>query len=374
MSKKRKIRYAVIGLGHIAQKAVLPAFSQANENSELAALVSSDSDKLEVLSRRYKVKNCYSYSEYAACLDSGKIDAVYIATPNTRHHYFAEMAARRGVHVLCEKPMATDERTCISMIESASENNIKLMIAYRLHFDPANLRAIEVARSNQIGELRIFNSIFTMQIQDRSNIRLKHDLGGGPLFDIGIYCINASRYLFNSEPMEVMAMSANNGDRRFREVDEMTGGIIRYPGNRLATFITSFGAASSSSYSLIGTEGSIQLENAYSYNEPMKFQKKIEKNIFKKKFAVHDQFASELLYFSNCIINNIEPEPSGWEGLADIKIIRALLKSAQTGVAIKIDSIQKTTKPSPMQEIIRARASNHYPLVHVSSPREKNVS
>jgi Oxidoreductase family, NAD-binding Rossmann fold len=127
----RKIRYAVVGLGYISQIAVLPAFAHAKENSELTALVSSDPQKLRQLSRKYKVRNTYSYEQYSECLRSGEVEAVYIGLPNHMHRAYSEAAAQAGIHVLCEKPMAFDETECEAMIAAAEKARVKLMIAYR---------------------------------------------------------------------------------------------------------------------------------------------------------------------------------------------------------------------------------------------------
>jgi predicted dehydrogenase len=141
-----KVRYAVVGLGHIAQIAVLPAFAKA-KNSELVALVSDDPKKLAKLGKKYNVPLRYSYDEYDACLCSGEVDAVYIALPNSLHREYTVRACRARVHVLCEKPMAVTESDCEAMIAAAKENRTRLMIAYRLHFEEANMKAVEIARS-----------------------------------------------------------------------------------------------------------------------------------------------------------------------------------------------------------------------------------
>src|SRR5919112_80342 len=154
---KRKVRYGVVGLGHIAQVAILPAFAHA-ENSQITALISDDPEKLEKLVRRYKVKGRFSYDQYEECLNSGLVDALYIALPNHLHREYTERAARKGVHVLCEKPMAVTEEDCRSMIRVAEENQVKLMIAYRLHFEEANLKAIDLVQGGKLGEPRLFDS------------------------------------------------------------------------------------------------------------------------------------------------------------------------------------------------------------------------
>jgi len=162
-TNRRKIKYAVVGLGYISQVAILPAFAHDQGTSELAALVSGDPAKLRALARKYKVPKTYSYERYADCLKDG-IDAVYIALPNAMHRAYAEGAARAGVHVLCEKPMAATEQECEAMIEAAGRTNVKLMIAYRLHFERGNLSVIESIREGKIGDPRIFDSVFSQQV------------------------------------------------------------------------------------------------------------------------------------------------------------------------------------------------------------------
>src|SRR3954467_4663221 len=181
-----RIRYALAGLGHIAQVAILPAFEHA-ENSELAALITGDPEKHDELSKKYAVP-AYSYDLFERAVKERSVDAVFIALPNTMHRQYTERAAAIGAHVLCEKPMATTEEDCLAMIQACAEGNVKLMIAYRLHFTDAHLRAIELVKSGGLGELRYFNSLFAMQVAD-GNIRVRSETGGGPLYDIGIYCL-----------------------------------------------------------------------------------------------------------------------------------------------------------------------------------------
>src|SRR3984957_15293252 len=210
---KRKVRYAGVGLGHIGQIAILPAFRKA-ANSELFALVSGNSDKLEKLGKKYGLPHLYSYEDYSRALSN--VDAVYLALPNHLHREYAVRAAAAGVHVLCEKPMAVTTEDCQAMIEAARQNRAKLMIAYRLHFEAGNLEAIRLASSGKLGDLRIFTSEFSQQVAAR-NVRVSEfiEQGGGPVYDMGVYCINAARYLFAAEPTQVFAVAANDGDERF---------------------------------------------------------------------------------------------------------------------------------------------------------------
>jgi glucose-fructose oxidoreductase len=350
-SSGAKVRYAVVGLGHIAQVAALPAFAHAKRNSELVALVSDDAQKLRALGRKYRVRHLASYDEYEALLKTGEVDAVYIGLPNHLHRDYAIRAAEAGVHVLCEKPLAVTAEDCESMIETAERHRVKLMTAYRLHFEKANLTAVETVRSGKIGEARFFSSVFSMDVEE-GNIRLAPIAkGGGTLYDIGIYCINAARYLFRAEPEDAFAWSADNGEKRFRDCDEMTSAVLRFPGDRLASFVSSFGAAPTATYRIVGTKGDLRMDSAYEYAEPMKMTITVNEKSRERTFPKRDQFAPELIYFSDCIRTGRDPEPSGREGLADVRIIEALYRSAREGRAIRLPAFEKRKRPTKKQEI-----------------------
>ena len=349
-SDSKPVRYAVIGLGHISQAAVLPAFKHAKRNSVLAALVSGDEKKLKQLGRRYGVKRLCGYDGVNELFASGEIDAVYIALPNDMHKDYTIRAASAGVHVLCEKPMAVTSSECEEMIRATREANVKLMIAYRLHFERANLEAAKFARSGKLGELRFFSSDFSMQVSD-DNIRLNPpDKGGGPLYDIGIYCINAARYCLGEDPVEVWATGTRSKDPRFREVDETVAATMRFKDERVATFTCSFGAADKAVYSITGTKGSLTLDPAYEYAMGLSYRMKIGERTTTKKFGKSDQFAPELLYFSDCILNNREPEPSGEEGLGDVRIIEGMLRSIASGRVEPVE-VPQDRRPTMRQEI-----------------------
>lgn len=365
-STSRKVRYAVIGLGHIAQAAVLPAFKHASRNSVLAALVSGEQKKLKELGRRYRVPHVCGYDELDELFASGEIDAVYIALPNDMHKEYAIKAARAGLHILCEKPMAVTVRECEEMIRAARDAKVKLMIAYRLHFERANLEAARSARSGKLGDLRFFSSEFAMQVK-RDNIRLEEERGGGPLYDIGIYCINAARYCFGEDPIAVWATATRSGDRRFREVDETVVATMRFKDERLATFTCSFGAADRSIYTVTGTRGSITVDPAYEYAMGLGYELRIGERKQKKKFAKSDQFAPELLYFSDCVLKNRDPEPSGAEGLADVRIIEGMNRSISTGRWVELEMHQRKRRPTMKQEIRRPAVPREPKLVNAES-------
>lgn len=343
---KRKIGYAVIGLGHITQQALLPGFRNASGNSRLVALVSGDADKREELGERYKVPT-FDYAELDECLDLPDVDAVYIGLPNDLHADYVVRCARKGVHVLCEKPMAMSSVECERMIAACSEADVKLMIAYRLHLERANLKAIQKIIDGRIGEPRYFSSVFSYQVAG-DNIRVDKERGGGPQWDIGVYCVNAARYLFRAEPTEVFAMSASrSGDERFAETPEMHSVLMRFPDDRLAQFTCSFGAATTASWEVLGTEGKLRLENAYEYEGERLLKWEVEEEPRKKKFSPNDQFGPQLKYFSECITEDREPEMNGYEGLADVRIIEAIDQSVTERRPIRLEPFEKRQRPSP---------------------------
>jgi glucose-fructose oxidoreductase len=361
----------VVGQGYISQVAVLPAFANARRNSELCALFSDDATKLRKLGRKYRVEHLYRYEDYERGLEESGADAVYIALPNDLHREYTERAAAVGVHVLCEKPMALSVGDCEAMIEAAKRSQVKLMVAYRLHFQKANLSAIETLQEGRLGKPRLFNSVFTLDVKDPDNIRLKRERGGGTLWDIGIYCINAARYLFQAEPVEVFAWTASNGERRFREVEEMASAVLRFPGDRLAAFTASFGAADVASYQVVGTRGDLRLESAYEYAGKMTMTVTVGGKKKEKTFPKTDQFAPELLHFSDCILTGREPRPSGREGLADVRVIEALYRSAEKGAPMRLPDLRAGSPPSPDQ-VIERPGVREPELVNATPPSGKS--
>jgi glucose-fructose oxidoreductase len=329
----KRIRYAVVGLGHIAQVAVLPAFAHAKRNSELTALVSDDVTKRHELGRKYRVDQTFTYDEYDQCLQ--QVDAVYIALPNSMHAEYTIRAAKAGVHVLCEKPMAVTTNECQKMVRACHDHNVKLMIAYRLHFEEINLDVMDLIRKGRIGRPKYFNSSFSLTVRP-GNIRTKANMGGGTLYDIGIYCINAARYLFGGEPIEVQAMSVNSGVAKLAEIDESTGAVMRFEKERVAAFVTSFNAADVATYVVVGEKGQVRVDAAYEYAKGLEYELNIEGKKTNKAVGKRDQFAPELIYFSDCVLRNRTPEPSGEEGMQDVRIIEALYESARSGRAIRI--------------------------------------
>jgi glucose-fructose oxidoreductase len=367
-SERRPVRYAVVGVGHIAQVAVLPGFANA-ENSELTALVSDDATKLRELGRQYDVAHGVSYDEYDELLSSGKVDAVYIALPNHLHREYAVRAAELGVHALCEKPLAVTERDCMKMIAAAEESGVTLMTAYRLHFERANLEAIEIVQGDELGRIRSFHSIFTQNVKP-GDIRLSPvEQGGGALYDLGIYCVNAARYLFRAEPICVHAVSISGVDERFAHCDATTSAILRFPDDRIATFTCGFDGADVSMYRVVGSDGELVMEPAYEYATELGYRVRASGHRTERRFEKRDQFGPELFYFSECILEGRQPEPDGHEGLADVRVIESIHESARTGRVVNVPPTQRSRRPGIEQRIERP-GFDEPPKVHASGPRQ----
>lgn len=342
--RDEKVRFGVIGLGHISQIAVLPAFKHAKERCELVALISSDDEKLAELSKHYGVQNVGSYDEFERVFEIAGVNAAYIALPNSQHRPFTERCARVGIHVLCEKPMAMNQEDCEAMILACDENDVKLMIAYRLHFESANLRAIETAQSGRLGDLVFFSSTFGHEVRS-GDIRTQSELGGGALFDMGVYCVNAARNLFRDEPEEVFGVQVSGKDPRFREVDETTTAVLRFPEGRTGQFTASQNSADVSEYRIVGTKGDLWLDAAYEYYDELEYHLTVDGKSEVQKFSKSDQFAPELLHFAECISNDSEPEPSGEEGLADVRVMEAIAESARSGKPVRLGPFSRKARP-----------------------------
>ena len=238
---------------------------------------------------------------------------------------------------------------CRRMIAACRRADVKLMVAYRLHFEALNLSAIELARSGQLGDLKFFNSSFSMRVR-RGDIRTKRAYGGGTLYDIGVYCINAARNLFRAEPTQVSAMSVNSGAMLLAEIDETTAAILRFGGRRLATFVTSFNASDVASYRLVGTKGRsaagprVRVRGRARADGDDRRQDDAD-----KRRASATSSPPELLHFSDCILKDRPPEPSGEEGLQDVRIVQALYESARTGRVVRLPPFADRHRPSARQ-------------------------
>ena len=309
-----KIRYAIVGLGDISQEAMLPGVAHTG-NSELTALVTDDAEKASTVGKQYGVSDTYSYDQFDTLLGSGKIDAIYLGTPNWRHAEFIIPALKAGIHVLAEKPLEVSTAKCREILTAQQSSSAKLMVAYRLHFEPSTLALIELVRSGDLGDVLLFTSAFT-QMVDPDNHRATSGELAGPVLDMGPYPVNAARYIFGAEPTEVVsAIGTRHPEAGFGDFDDTVAVTLRFPGGRIAQFVLSYYANTLDSYVVIGTKGSVHANPGYMYGKPLEQAITIGESKTSKSFKNTDHFGGEMKYFSDCILNGTDPEPDGEEGL-----------------------------------------------------------
>jgi predicted dehydrogenase len=333
---ERKARWAVVGLGKLAIEEVMPAFAQCRL-SRPTALVSGHPDKARRIAAVYGIdpKRIYSYDTFDRLRDDGEIDIVYIVLPNSMHAEYTIRAHRAGKHVLCEKPMAATVAECRDMIAAARAAGKKLMIAYRLHYEPFNLTAKTLAREKAVGELRTFSAT-NCQVTQAPNIRLSRALAGGPVQDIGIYCLNAARYVTGEEPVVVTAQEHRPADiPRFREVPASVSFQLKFPSGVLAHCDCSFDAAESRRFRVNGTKGFIDLDPAFSYRG-LRLTVGKESGREQVRLTEVNHFAAEMDHFSECVLARKDPRTPGEEGLADMRVIAAIEEAARTGRTVPV--------------------------------------
>jgi predicted dehydrogenase len=351
-----KIRYAVVAGGWISQGAFMPGVDQT-DNSVMTALVTGDPIKADKLAELYDLKS-YHYDEFDTLLKSGEIDAIYLATPNFRHREFAVPALEAGIHVLLEKPMATSEEDCLAITDAAKRSGARLMIAYRLHFEPGTVEVISRIRAGDIGDPRLFTATFA-QTTDPKNHRMQSGYWAGPAADMGPYPINAVRNLFDAEPLEVHAVAIHTPGREINTPDTVSV-TLRFPEERLAQFTISYSLPSTERYQVIGTKGEFEASPCFGFGEgvAISYRAIIGDETNEHAHPVVDQFAGETQYFSDCILQNREPEPDGDEGWRDVRVLAAIERSLETGQTQKLD-------PLPNRSGISVEQARRLPLAKV---------
>jgi predicted dehydrogenase len=298
-------------------------------------------------------------------LASGNIDAVYIATPNWRHAEFVLPALAAGIHVLVEKPLEIDSARCQKILDAQRSSKAKLMVAYRLHFEPATVAAIERVRSGELGQVHLFTSSFA-QMVDPANHRAKTE-AAGPVLDMGPYPVNAVRNLFGAEPTEVSAFGSRHANSGLGDFDDTVAVMLRFPEGRLAHFVVSYYGNAIDSYTVLGTKGALQVQPGYTYGKSLEHFLTLGDKEDKISYKNTDHFGGEMKYFSDCILHDIDPEPDAEEGLADVRVLEAIERSLKTGEVQKLAPFTRSKHIDPDQ-VVRLSAVKPPEPVHASSP------
>jgi predicted dehydrogenase len=340
-SPRNQLGYAIVGLGSYATRQIMPAFAGC-EYSRLVALVSGSPDKARTLAAEYGLseRNIYNYDNFDRIRDNPEVDMVYVILPNSMHHEYTIRAAQAGKHVLVEKPMANTARECEEMIAACRAADRKLMVGYRSRFEPYNQLAIQMTRDEEMGPTKVIEAMMGFNIGNPDQWRLNRELaGGGSLMDIGVYAVNATRYLTGENPTEVTAMEHSTpGDPRFREVEELINFQFRFPSGALATCVSSYGSGHGR-YRVTGTRGWLELEPATFYSgHQMRISQggRIEQRVLPE--PAKDQFAGQLDHLAECVINDTEPICPGEDGLADLRAMEAIYEAARSGLTVPVAS------------------------------------
>ncbi len=364
--KSTTVRYAVVGAGWISQAAFMPGVAQTG-NSVMTAIVTGDQKKAEGLGRRYGIERTYHYDAYRAALDSGGFDAIYLALPNDQHLQFAVPALEAGIHVLLEKPMAVSEAECRAIEAAARASGAKLMIAYRLHFEPATLEAIRIEQSGALGRVWLFTSTFTQAVA-ASNHRAGHGFWAGPVADMGPYPINAVRNLFRAEPIEVSATGVRQPHLGYN-FDDTVAITLRFPGNRIAQFTVGYGPNAVNEYRVVGDKGDLLVQKGFAFPGPLTHQLTIGDTMTSRTFKALDQFGAETRYFSDCILHDRDPEPDAEEGRLDVRVVAAIERALETGGAQTLEPYHRAKHPLADQAI-ELPAITPPPLINAHPPTE----
>ncbi len=356
----KRIGYALVGLGKLTLEQILPAFSSC-KFSKVVALVSGDADKAANVARQYGVdpSAIYNYQNFDTIKSNAEVDVVYIVLPNSMHKEFTIRSAKAGKHVLCEKPMTTNSKDAQQMIDACKSAGKKLMIAYRIQYEPNNRMVQSWVRQNKYGKARLIESTNVQNSGDFGQWRLKKALaGGGSLPDIGLYSINTARFLSGEEPEWVSATTYSTpGDERFKEVEETVLFQMRFPSGTLLNSSCCYGVHDSKRYRVFADKGGwYGMDPAFNYKglkmEVSHAEGKVEykENPF---LGEKDQFALEIDHMSRCVFDNKTPHTPGEEGLQDHVIMEAIYESARIGKPVslkKIEGIDVFRGPAPAEE------------------------
>lgn len=334
-ASRKKLGFALCGLGSLSTNQLAPAL-QITKNCRLAGIITGTPAKAVRWRAQYDIpeRNIYSYETMHRMADNPDIDVVHVVTPNALHLDYALIAAKAGKHVLCEKPMEVSVARCQQMIDAVRAAGRLLAIGYRCRFEPHHLECERIAREKQFGALKLIDAHFGFNIKP-SVWRLNRALaGGGPLMDVGIYALQATRHLTGEEPMWTSATTTRGDPERFSEVEESILWQAKFPGGAISHCGSSYGGAPVGYFRAIAEHGWFGLDPAFDYGG-IRGLRSDGKAI---NFASTDQFAVEMDDFAQCIADRRATKVPGEEGLRDVAIMTSIYESARSGMPVDLRS------------------------------------
>lgn len=339
--RERRVGFALVGLGRLSVQELIPAF-RVSKKTSLVALVSGDPSKAQKLAAENGINPdaIYDYDNFGRIRENRAVQVVYVVLPNSMHAEYTVRAARAGKHVLCEKPMEVSVTKCEQMISECRHAKVKLMIAYRIQYEPMNRTMQGLVREKRFGEVKYIESANLLKVE-QMGWRLNKDLSGsGPMGDLGIYCINTIRFLLGQEPLEIFAQTLRPADDpRFKHVDATITWQMRFPNGLLANCACSFDAHHTQSYRVVADTGTFGMDPSFSYRGLKMFCQPNEPPL--PQIPQTNQFANELDHMADCVVNDREPYTPGEEGLQDQRVIEAIFESARRGKVVKLAKIEK---------------------------------
>ena len=344
---EQRVGFAICGLGKYATENILPAFSDSRK-ARLVGFVSGDTAKAQKLASQYGVdpKNIVTYDRIGDLKNNAAVEVIYVITPNATHKQYVLAAAQANKHVMCEKPMATNASDCETMIKAVRDVGKKLMIGYRAQYEPFNRECIRLCRSGELGRLVTISADHGRQVEpdkDKADTwRVKKALsGGGSLVDIGIYNLNAARYLTGEEPTEISARwETPKNDPRFKEVEATVHWTMRFPSGTLANCASSYDWLDTKRFRVQGSDGWLELDPATDYwRHRLRIGRKGKGDdtmVEEPQIKEQSQFALMLDHFAECVRSDKMPQTPGEEGLRDVRYMEMIYEAARTGKIIKV--------------------------------------
>lgn len=329
------LRWGILSTANIASKMMVPALHETDV-AELVAVASRDGQNARQWASQHDIPR--SYGSYEALLEDPEIDAVYVPLPNHLHKEWTVKSADAGKHVLCEKPLGLNVEECREMIDACERNDVVLMEAFMYRYHAQFGRLKELAEDEAIGKPSAVRASFCFplaSVQRPDDIRWQPEMGGGSLMDVGCYCVNVARALFEAEPSEVFARSYEHPD--FPGVDASFQGLLSFPGDRIATIDSSFVVNAQQTVEVSGPEGLIRAQGIFNPPRPnvaLEISNGLDTRT--ETFDWHCRFHREVEHFTACVQAGRSPDTDGAHAVGNMRTIEALLASARTGQSVAL--------------------------------------
>jgi glucose-fructose oxidoreductase len=331
LKPKEKLGIALVGLGYYSGQVLAPAL-QETENCYLAGIVTGTPEKEKIWAEQYGIKeeNIYNYDNYNSVANNDDIDIIYVVLPNSMHAEYTIRAAEAGKHVICEKPMALNPQECEAMIKACEDNKRKLSIGYRMQFEPHTQEVMRLGQEKVFGPVKLVNAGAGYRESRADHWKLDKAMGGGAMMDMGVYSLQAARYVTGEEPVAVTAQSFTTRPELFTEVDETTMFQLEFPSGALANLHTSFGM-SMNYLNVTADEGWFKLEpfSAYRGIEGESKNGPIE-------FPQINQQATQMDEQAYCVMEDKPMRVPGEEGLRDMRVVDAIYRAIGSGDQEKV--------------------------------------